>query len=434
MASVVATTTMDGMLTNERPAAPDPSGRLITRPFVSVTITAFVFFFYIGIMLVTIPRFIEDELGSGEFGVGLAVASFAAAAVVARPFLGRLIERFGRRALMMAGALVAAAAGALLGLSTELWHVLVLRGFMGLGEAALFVGAATLIADLAPPNRRAEAASYFSVAVYGGMGLGPTIGEWVLRDDRYALTFLVAAGFSALAAVTVLGVPKRVDRSSAPASSGDKPPLFHRAALWPGMVLASGIAAFSVFAAFLPEYARTVGLAGSAGLFLLYSAVSLMLRLFGARLPERLGELRMVTIALSSLAVGLTLIAVVAEPWALWVGAAVVGLGMAFLYPSLMANVVNRVADDERASALSTFTMFFELGSVVGGVVLGALGELFTKRAGFLGGAVIAGLGLLTLWRTVVDSSSEWSDGQGSEPSQVEELGAVETVPARHDR
>ena len=422
------------MTANDLPAVPDPAGRLITRPFVSVTITAFVFFFYIGIVLVTVPRFIEDELGSGEFGVGLAVASFAAAAIVARPFLGRLIERFGRRTLMMAGALVAAAAGALLGLSSELWQVLVLRGFMGLGEAALFVGAATLIADLAPPNRRAEAASYFSVAVYGGIGLGPTIGEWVLGDDRYTLTFVVAAGFSALAAVTVLGVPKRVDRSSVPATPDEQPPLFHRAALWPGVVLASGIAAFSVFAAFLPEYARTVGLAGAAGLFLVYSAVSLVLRLFAARLPERIGEQRTVTIALSSLAVGLTLIAVVAEPWALWIGAGVVGLGMAFLYPSLMANVVNRVRDDERASALSTFTMFFEVGSVVGGIVLGALGQIFTKRAGFLGGAVIAVLGLVALWQTVEDSSNEQPSRDRAKPSDVEEVGSVEPVSARHDR
>lgn len=409
--------------TMERMPTPEPNRtRLITRPFVSVTITAFVFFFYIGIVLVTIPRFIEDELGAGEFGVGLAVATFAAAAVIVRPFLGRLIERFGRRAIMMVGALVAAASGGLLGLSTALWHVLVLRSFMGLGEAAVFVGAATLIADLAPPNRRAEAASYFSVAVYGGIGFGPTIGEWVLADDRYALTFLVASGFSALAAITVLGVPKRVDRSSTPAVTGGKPPLFHRAALWPGVVLASGIAAFAVFAAFIPEYARTVGLAGSAGLFLVYSIVSLLLRLFGARLPERLGEHRMVTVALSSLAIGLALISLVTEPWALWVGAGVVGVGMAFLYPSLMANVVNRVDDGERASALSTFTMFFEIGSVVGGVVLGAVGELFDKRAGFFGGAVIALLGLIALWRTV----------EASGTSAVAELRTPDPVSAGH--
>lgn len=377
------------------------SNRLITGPFLSVTVTAFVFFFYIGMVLVTVPRLIEDELGYGEFGIGLAIATFAIAAVTARPFLGRLTERYGRRALMMCGALLAAAAGAMLGLATELWHVLVLRAVMGLGEAALFVAAATLIADLSPPNRRAEAASYFSVAVYGGIGIGPTLGEWVLGDDRYALTFLVASGFATLAAVTVLGVPRRVDRSSAPTAEG-KPPLFHRAALWPGVVLACGIAGFSVFSAFIPEHARAVGLAGSAGLFMVYSVVSLSLRLFGATMPERFGEHRMVTVAMVALAAGLLVMAAFAEPWALWVGAALMGVGMAFMYPSLMANVINRVGDNERASALSSFTMFFELGTVLGGVALGAVGEIFTKRAGFLGGAVLAMVGLVLLWRTVV--------------------------------
>ena len=167
MSAVIETDRPDD--TRVRPA------RLVTGPFISVTVTAFVFFFYIGMVVVTVPRLVEDELGYGEFGVGLTVASFALAAVFARPFLGRLTERFGRRALMMAGALLAAVASIATGFASELWHVLALRAVMGLGEAALFVAAATLIADLSPPHRRAEAASYFSVAVYGGIGLGPTI-------------------------------------------------------------------------------------------------------------------------------------------------------------------------------------------------------------------------------------------------------------------
>jgi MFS family permease len=177
--------------------------------------------------------------------------------------------------------------------------------------------------------------------------------------------------------------------------------LIHRAALWPGIVLASGVAAMAVFTAFIPEYSRAVGLAGSAGLFLVYSVVSLTLRLAGAKLPERLGERRMVTVALVSLAASMLLIAAVAEPWALWAGAALLGLGMAFLYPSLMANVVDRVSEHERASALSTFTMFFEVGTIAGGVVLGAIAQIFSKQAAFLGGAVFALLGLVALWRHV---------------------------------
>ena len=378
----------------------NPTGeRLLTKPFVSVSAGALIFFMYIGMVLVVIPRFIEDELGYGEFGVGVAVASFAVAAISMRPFLGRLTERFGRRAVMMTGALSAGAAGAVSGLVGSLWELLILRGVMGIGESAVFVAAATLVADLAPPHRRAEAASYFSVAVYGGIGIGPSIGEWVLADDRYAVTFGVAGLLAVLATVPMIGVPSRVKHVEDP--SLGKVPLFHRAALWPGVVMACGVAAFSVYTAFIPDHARQVGLAGSAGLFLVYSITSVTLRIVGAKLPERLGERTMVTVAMVSLAAALGLIGVVAEPWALWVGALLMGVGMAFMYPSLMANVVNRVSDRDRATAMSSFTMFFELGTIAGGLVLGAVGQAFSKQAGFLGGALISLIGLVVLWRFV---------------------------------
>ena len=143
----------------------------------------------------------------------------------------------------------------------------------------------------------------------------------------------------------------------------------HPAALGPGLVLASGIAAFAAFSAFLPEHARDVGLAGSAGLFATYSVVCLVLRIAGARLPERLGARRSVTHRLRRRwrrrSIGLALFA---EVWALWAAAAVIGVGMAFMYPSLMALTVNRVDDRERPAAISSFTMFFEIGTVSGGL------------------------------------------------------------------
>jgi predicted MFS family arabinose efflux permease len=66
-----------------------------------------------------------------------------------------------------------------------------------------------------------------------------------------------------------------------------------------------------------------------------------------------------------------------------------------------MALVVNNVDESERASAMSSFTMFFELGTIVGGLALGLVGELFGKRAGFAGGAVLCLVGLVTLWTRV---------------------------------
>lgn len=46
--------------------------------------------------------------------------------------------------------------------------------------------------------------------------------------------------------------------------------------------------------------------------------------------------------------------------------------------------------------------MFFEVGTVVGAVVLGIVGQILDKRAGFAGGSLFALAGLVVLWLRVV--------------------------------
>jgi MFS family permease len=352
---------------------------------------------------VTVPLFVERELGAGEFGIGLTIASFAAAAIAARPLITRLGDRYGRRRLMMGGALLAAAGSLAAGWSGTLPVLLVLRGITGVGEAALFVGAITLIADLSPRDRRAEGASYFSIAVFGGLGLGPVLGEWVLDDVNFKRAFLTAGALALATAALAALVPRSVDRVHGvdDVATGSRRGILHPAAIGPGLVLASIVAAFSTFTAFIPEHARAVGLSGAGGLFLVYSVVCLIGRVAGAKVPDRIGPGRAVSTALVFVGASLLLLAVVAQPWALWAAAAGFGIGMAFNYPSLMAIVVNRVDERERVAALSSFTMFFEIGSVVGGLALGGVGEVFGKRTGFAGGIICCIVGLVVLWTKV---------------------------------
>ena len=71
------------------------SSRLITPTFLGVMAAAFAFFMYVGVLVPIIPRFVENDMRGGELGIGLAIASFAGAAIVVRPLIGRLIERHG---------------------------------------------------------------------------------------------------------------------------------------------------------------------------------------------------------------------------------------------------------------------------------------------------------------------------------------------------
>jgi len=387
-----------------------PNGRLVSKPFIAVTAAALAFFLYVGILVPIVPTFIDEELGAGELGVGLSLASFAAAAICVRPVIGRLVDRVGRRTVMVAGCVIAGVAGMAGSLVGALWQLLVLRGLAGIGDAALFIGAATLVADLAPPDRRAEAASYFSVAVFGGLGVGPILGDVILGDDQYGRAFVIAGLVSIGAAVLALAVPRHV----VPAPTGPQadvaelPPrrgiarIMHPAAIGPGFVLASGIAGFAVFTAFLPDHARDVGLAGSGRIFAAYSVVCLLLRFVAARWLERLGTRRAVSIAFTTLAAALGGLALVPQPWMLWVGAVLVGVASAFLYPSLMALTVNRASERERPMAISSFTMFFEVGNISGGVVFGVIAELASKRVAFGSAVGLCAIGMWVLLTWVV--------------------------------
>ena len=76
-----------------------------------MTAATFAFFMYVGVLVPLVPRYIEDELRGGELGIGLAIAAFAGVAIAVRPLIGHLVVRYGRRAVMIGGAALAAGAG-----------------------------------------------------------------------------------------------------------------------------------------------------------------------------------------------------------------------------------------------------------------------------------------------------------------------------------
>ena len=372
------------------------------------------YFLAIGSLIPVLPRYVETELGGGGLEVGLVVGAFAVSAGLVRPTVGRLGDRLGRRALATVGAAIAAISIAPLGLVNAVWFLIVMRLVAGLGEAGFFIGSATAAQDLAPPDRRGEAASYFSIAIYGGLAFGPVIGEYLYNNYGSGANWAFAAGGCAVGAVLAWFIPSDLGRVEDPQPAQG---LLHPAAAIPGFVLLLGLLAFSGYGAFIPLYVDELGIDDAGPLFLVYGLVVMTVRILGARVPDRLGPVRAATGALSAISLGIGTIAIVGSTTGLWVGTVLLGIGMSLLYPALFTVVMENTPDGERSHAVGTFSLFFDLSQGLGAPVLGVIVTLTgAERPAFGAAAVLAVVGLYltnTVLRRAVSTTPSATPLQG---------------------
>lgn len=267
------------------------------------------------------------------------------------------------------------------------------RLLTGVGEAGFYTGAASVVNDIVPDERRGEGVSYFSLALFSGMAIGPVAGELILEATRFDLVWVAAAAASFVAGF--LGFP--IPETRPPRADEVSTKIINRGALLPGAVLGTNIWALAAFVSFVPLYALQIGMTGSRFVFALQSGLVFAVRLFGARLPDRLGPIRTSRLSLIGVIVGFLVIAAWPEPTGLFLGTVVYSLGHAVAFPGLMTLAVRSSPESERGSAVATFTASFDLFFGVGAMSAGAVASFVGYRGAFVGAAVVgAGLLLLT--------------------------------------
>lgn len=364
-----------------------------TPAFVVITLAGFAYFTALGALLPVLPHFVEDQLGGGGFAIGVAVGAFSVSAALLRPAVGRLGDLRGRRLLVVGGGLVVATSIAGYALATNLAVLVVLRLLTGAGEAAFFVGAATAVQDLAPAERRGEAASFFSVSLYGGLAVGPPLGEYLSHHMGWHQTWFIVAGCAAVAALVGRWVPSSVEGDEIPTRRG----FLHAAAIGPGVVLVLGMMGFAAFGTFVPTWTDHLDMHGSGGVFGVYAVTILLVRLVGAKVPDRFGPLATSAASLVALVAGLTVMTSWPSPVGLYGGTAVFSIGMSLLFPALFLQVMRDAPDEERSHAVGTFSLFFDLSQGLGAPLLGVLVSVGDERAAFGAAAVLCALGLVVL-------------------------------------
>ncbi|WP_435017778.1 MFS transporter [Tundrisphaera sp. TA3] len=140
--------------------------------------------------------------------IGLLLAAYPMAQLVAGPILGRLSDRFGRRPVLAASQAGTAISFFILGFATDFTTMFLARLLDGASGGNILVAQA-YVADVTKPADRAKGYGLIGMAFGLGFVLGPILSmglvslpiapEWRLR-----LPFLVAGGFSTIAWILVL--------------------------------------------------------------------------------------------------------------------------------------------------------------------------------------------------------------------------------------
>jgi predicted MFS family arabinose efflux permease len=376
---------------------------ILTRPFLLVSLASLAYFVADGVSLALVARFATGPLGADAFGAGLTYGAFSLSALVLRPLAGRLADRRGRRPLMVGGSLLFGAVMLAHLLASSVAILVVLRLLLGAAEAFVFVAAFAAEADLAPPGRRGEALTLFSLSLYAGVAVGPLIGEAAFGAGGFPAVWVAAAAMAGFAAFVALAVPEtRPPDGDGPVEAGR---LLHPAGLLPGLILMLGIWGMGGYFTLLPPFAvGPLGLDGARIFLLLFGGTVIVARLLGSRLPDRIGARRLSGTALLITAAGLGLMGLLPTVSGLLAGTLLLGLGVAFTTPALAALTVSRAPASQRGAALGTFSAFIDVAFGVGPIAMGAVAASSTTPVAFLSAAGVALIGALILWRWLRDA------------------------------
>ena len=139
------------------------------------------------------------------------------------------------------------------------------------------------------------------------------------------------------------------------------------------MALFAGVAATAGFLALAGLRATEINFEAWSSIPLVYGAIVVSCRLIFARVPDRLPPLRLGAGSLAACTIGLAVLAVAPSPAGMLAGAAVLGLGIAFLTPAIFAAIFSIVPAHERGAAAGTATVFIDLGFGGGPLLLGII-------------------------------------------------------------
>jgi MFS family permease len=370
----------------------------------------------VGLERTVLPLLAERDFGLASASAALSfILTFGFVKAATNFLAGRLGDRFGRKHTLVAGWLVGLPVPILVMLAPSWSWIIVANVLLGVNQGLTWSMTVVMKIDLAGPQRRGlamglnEFAGYLAVAL-SALATGIVASRFGLRPEPFYLGIAFAALGLALSQLFVRDTMQHVRHEatlpaiSDNASERDPAPLTLRALAarvsWtdPALANASQVGlvnnlndglAWGLFPLFFAAHGLSIAEIGI--LAFIYPATWGVMQLVTGALSDRIG--RKWLIADGMFVQGAALVAMVfLHGFANWLATgALLGVGTAMVYPTLLAVIGDVAHPSWRGSAVGLYRLWRDLGYVVGALLAGALADSYGMDA------AIVTVGCLTL-------------------------------------
>ena len=382
-----------------------PSRSLANRPFVLLCAAMFLGYANQWVLTPIIPLYVQD-LGGSAFVAGLALLAFSVPSFTVRPFVGHLADKWSTAGVLLAG-LALLGTGTLLLLLPLLTTLFIGNFFRGIGWAGVNTGGYATLASAAPAARRGEAAGYYSSVTGSATIVFPALGLWLGAGGGagYQHVFLLST------VVALMGVPvaRALIRTANTAETAPPAGADPGAAgfIDRGVLIATGLnlcqsLVWASVMAFLPLYARSLGIDNIGWFYILAGTTSMFVRPLLGKKSDAIGRGPAIAIGLGAQLIGLVALVTANDITIVLAGGFFTTIGMSMIGSTTTALALDLANPRSRGRAMATFSISYQLGAGLGSLISGALADTVGLRGMYVGSVVItvAGLGLLaSAWK-----------------------------------
>jgi MFS family permease len=347
-----------------------------------------------------LPLF-ATHLGADPSAVGLIAAISAFAGVAFSVPAGLLADRFGKKRLLVASALVFASAPFGYLFVTTLWQLALIRFYHGFATAIFLPVAMALVSTLSRQDR-GEKLGWFSTATLAGRFMAPVVGGGVIgymaltSSGGYQVVYGLcgAAGLITLILALLLPVPEETagtGQSWAETFRLFKSVAYNRQILLTCLVEAAILFAYGTFETFLPLYAVNHGLsAAHVGIFLSGQILVLALsKPIMGRFSDTHGRKPQIVAGgvLGATCIGGFFFITSFLPMLLM--SIAFGLSLSVVTSATAAYIADLSSQQARGSAMGILGAIMDIGHTSGPLLSGMVASSFGYGPSFLGAALV---------------------------------------------